>query len=215
MRRDATATLPTAASARLRGLVRVRPGWYSGVVDDAFTKEELCPLESRIPRNGFVELRCPFCKSTELKRISLVYQEGLARVKTRSRLLGFVFGEGGIDLVAGRGTTRGIQQTELSRVLKPPVKWSYLRLILRSAIFTFVALGAYIVFVSSSSPPVSTLPLNIFVVLAPVVFLVLAFAVWRHNHLVYPSQYVRWDRSFLCQRCGEPSLHDVSGSSLS
>src|SRR5260370_358368 len=83
-------------SPRLRGLARVRPGWYSGAVDDAFTKEELSPLESRIPRNGFVELRCPFCKSTELKRISLVYQEGLARVKTRSRLLGFVFGEGGI-----------------------------------------------------------------------------------------------------------------------
>src|SRR6266849_1395469 len=122
MRRDATSALPSLASARLRGLARIRPGWYSGAVDDAFTKEELSPLESRIPRNGFVELRCPFCESSELKRVSLVYQEGLAHVKTRSRLLGFVFGEGGIDLVAGRATSRGKQQTELSRILKPPVK---------------------------------------------------------------------------------------------
>src|SRR5882672_9350159 len=91
MRRDATGTLP-------RALARVRPGWYSGVVDDAFTKEEWFPLESRVPRNGFVELCCPFCKSTELKRVSLVYQEGLAHIKARSRFMGLVFGEAGTRL---------------------------------------------------------------------------------------------------------------------
>ena len=80
-------------------------------------------------------------------------------------------------MVTGSAVVRGVQQTELSKILNPPVKWSYLRLIFRAVALTFVVLAAYIVFVASSTPPVSTLPLNVFVVLAPVVFLALAFAV--------------------------------------
>jgi hypothetical protein len=116
-------------------------------------------------------------------------------------LVGIVFGEGGPDLVEGGAATRGVLQTELSKFLKPPVKRSYVRLIFRSVALTFVALGAYVVFVASGTPPVSTLPLKLFVFLTPVVFLGLTFAVWRHNHIVYPLQYAKWDRSFLCQRC--------------
>jgi hypothetical protein len=37
----------------------------------------------------------------------------------------------------------------------------------------------------------------------------IAFAVWRHNHLRFPREYARWDRSFLCQRCGAVSQHEV------
>jgi hypothetical protein len=157
-----------------------------------------------------MDLRCPDCNSTDLKRLSLAYQEGLSRVKTRSRLLALVFGEGGAELVVGQAATHGIQQTDLSGTRKPPVKWSYRRLIFRAMALTFVALGAYIVFVASGTPPVSTLPLKLYVFLAPVVFLVLAFAVWRHNHLTFPREYARWDRSFLCQRCGAVSQHNLS-----
>lgn len=163
----------------------------------------------RPPRGNPMDLRCPDCNSTDLKRLSLLYQEGLSRVRTRSRLLALVFGEGGPDLAVGRAATRGIQQTELSRTHKPPVKWSYRRLIFRAMALTFVALAAYIVFVASGTPPVSTLPLKLYVFLAPVVFLVLAFAVWRHNHLRFPREYAQWNRSFICQRCGAVSQHEV------
>jgi hypothetical protein len=214
MRRDATESWPRRAPLRPTMPAGVSPGWYSRAVDAAFTKEGWFPPESTAPRGGYVELRCPDCQSAELKRVSLVYQEGLAHIKTRSRFLGFVFGENSPNLVTGRAVMRGVQQTELSKILNPPVKWSYLRLIFRAVILTFVALAAYIVFVASSTPPVSTIPLKLYVFLAPVVFLVLAFAVWRYNHLVYPLQYAQWDRSFLCQRCGVVSFHDgppVSG----
>ena len=214
MTREAANTSPRLASTRLGVPTRSGQGWYSRSVADAFTNEGRFPPGSKAARDSYVELRCPQCNSSDLKKVSLAYQEGLSRVKTRSRLLGFVFGEGGPDLMVGRATTRGVQQTELSRTLKPPAKWSYLRLIFRSIIFTFVALGAYIVFVASSTPPVSTLPLKLYVFLAPVVFLVIAFAAWRHNHLVYPLEYAEWDRSFLCQRCGAPSLHDIPHNSL-
>jgi hypothetical protein len=161
------------------------------------------------PRGKPMDLRCPDCNSSDLKRLSLVYQGGLSRVKTRSRLLALVFGKGGPDLVVGRAAAHGIQQTELSRTRKPPVKWSYRRLVFRAMALTFVALGAYIVFVASGTPPVSTLPLKLYVFLAPVVFLVLAFAVWRHNYLRFPQEYARWDRSFICQRCGAICQNEV------
>lgn len=214
MRRDATASLPRFAPVRSRTHVSATPRWYTRAVDAAFTNERPIPSASTASRDAHLELRCPECQSTELKRVSLAYQEGLAHIKTRSRFLGLVFGGGSPNLVTGRAVMRGVQQTELSKILNPPVKWSYLRLIFRAVALTFVALAAYIVFVASSTPPVSTLPLKLYVFLAPVLFLVLALAVWRHNHLDYPLRYAQWDRSFLCQRCGAVSFHDDPQGSL-
>ena len=156
-----------------------------------------------------MDLQCQRCKSSDLKRISLAYREGLYRVNTRTRLRGFLSGEGGPEIVAGRATTRGTQQTELSKNLSPPRKRSYGRLILWSTIITFIAFAAYIVFVASSHPPVSTLPLKIYVFTAPVVFLLLFFSFWRHNRTVFPKKYAQWNRSSICQRCGAVTLDDT------
>ena len=185
--------------------VPVGAGWCSRPVHAAFTHEGRSSLIRTAACGSSMELRCPNCNGTELKRVTLVYQEGLSHLKTRSLWWGWVFGEGGPGVAAGRAVTRGAQQTELSRTVKPPVKRSYRRLIFRSVTVTFLAAGAYIVFVAASTPPVSTLPLRIYVFVAPVVFVALAFAAWRHNHLVYPMKCTEWDRSFLCQRCGAVS----------
>jgi hypothetical protein len=67
------------------------------------------------------------------------------------------------------------------------------------------ALVAYVIFVAASTPPVSTVPVKLYVVLAPIALVLLAAMFWRHNRLVYPHQYAEWDRSFLCQRCGAVS----------
>jgi hypothetical protein len=156
-----------------------------------------------------MDLRCPNCSSADLKKVSLAYQEGRFRVKTRTRLLGLIFGEGGADWVSGGAATNGVQQTEFSKVLSPPKRWSYVRLNFWSTIITSAALGAYIIFVASSRPPVSTLPLKMYVGIAPIVFLTLVFLLWRHNHMKFPREYAQWDRSFVCQRCGAASQHEV------
>jgi hypothetical protein len=80
-------------------------------------------------RGGPMDLQCPNCRSTDLKKVSLAYQEGLQRVNMGTRLRGVVVGSDGPDLVVGRATTKGTQQTEISKVLTPPKKWSYLKLI--------------------------------------------------------------------------------------
>src|SRR6185312_5496818 len=65
-------------------------------------------------RVGPMELQCPNCKSTDLKKVSLAYQEGLQHVTTRTRLRGVVVGSDGPDVVVGRATTKGMLQTEIS-----------------------------------------------------------------------------------------------------
>src|SRR6266403_3585255 len=89
-----------------------------------------------------MDLRCPKCSSADLKKVSLAYQEGLFHVDTRTRMLGLLFASGGPDVMVGRATTRGVQQTALSKSLVPPTKWSYLKLILWSAVISFIALLA-------------------------------------------------------------------------
>jgi len=95
-------------------------------------------------RGGPMELQCPNCKSTDLKKVSLAYQEGLQRVSTRTRLRGVVVGSDGPDVVVGRATTKGIQQTDISKTLNPPKKWSYPKLFGWS-LLVFLSLG-WIVF---------------------------------------------------------------------
>ena len=104
--------------------------------------------------------------------------------------------------MVGRATTRGVQQTALSKSLVPPTKWSYLKLILWSGAISFVALVAYVRVVMTSAPPVSSLPVKIYVAVAPLVFIFFLVSIWRHNHSSYERQYAQWNESFICQRCG-------------
>ena len=152
-----------------------------------------------------MDLRCPKCSSTDLKKVSLAYQEGLFHVDTRTRMLGFLFASGGPDVMVGRATTTGNQQSALSKSLVPPTKWSYLKLILWSAGISFVALVAYVRVAMTSPPPVSSLPVKIYAVVAPLVFIFLFFSIWRHNHSTYRQKYSQWNDSFICERCGTVS----------
>jgi hypothetical protein len=181
---------------------------YNGALGNAILRE--AHVRSPRPLRGKpMDLRCPDCNSAELKRLSLAYRESVRHVDTRTRLRAFLFGRDGPNLIVGGAATQGVQWTQLSNVISPPRKWSYVRLILESFVVTLAALFAYVVFVASSPPPVTTLPLKMYVFLAPVVFLVLAFAVWRHNRLRFPQEYAGWNRSFICQRCGAVSQHEV------
>jgi hypothetical protein len=152
-----------------------------------------------------MNLRCPKCNSNNLKKVSLAYQEGTYRVDTRSRIRGLLFAGGGPDILVGRATTRGSQQSVLSKRLSPPSKWSYMKLILWSGVATLIALVIYVQYVVSSPVPASSLPAKLYVLFAPFIFLFLIAVIWRHNHLTYQQKYAQWNDSFLCERCGTVS----------
>lgn len=154
-----------------------------------------------------MNLQCPNCNSSDLQKIPLAYQEGIARVNTRTRLSGVMVGSDGPDLIVGRATTRGIEQTALSKATAPPVKWSYAKLIGWSTI-VFLAAGwlvFYVNTVTTNSQTVSSLALTVYVILALCSFVGTLAGYWRHNRSTYPRKFANWERSYLCERCGKIS----------
>ena len=164
-----------------------------------------------------MDLHCPNCNSTDLKKVSLAYQEGLSRENARTRIRAVVVGSEGPDLVVGRATTKGTQQTDISKALIPPKKWSYGKLFGWS-ILVFLSVGWIVFYVNTitkNSSTVSSLPLTIYTVLCVGVFILLLVLFWRHNHSTYETQHALWSRSFICKRCGAVSQHNFPSTSLS
>jgi hypothetical protein len=150
---------------------------------------------------------CPKCNSTDLKKVSLAFQEGLYSIHARTRMSAALVGGGGPDLLVGRVTTQAFHQSALSKQLNPPAKWSYLK-VSSWFVLAFMCVG-WIVFyvntVATNSSTVSSFPLGLFALISASIFTPLLFLVWRHNHFTYQRQYAAWDRSFICQRCGTVS----------
>ena len=154
-----------------------------------------------------MDFLCPKCNSTDLKKVSLAYQEGFYQTEGRTRLRAVAVGGGGPDLVVGRATTRASQQSAFSKQLSPPVKWSYLKVIGWS-VLAFVCVGWLVFYVNSvrtNATTVSSAPLTLFVLVSGALFALLLFLVWRYNHSIYRTQYAQWDESFICERCGTVS----------
>jgi hypothetical protein len=155
-------------------------------------------LASRAP------LRCSNCNSTDLKKVSLAYQEGLFCTVAHTRFRALLVGGHGPDFVIGKATTRGFHQSVLSKRLNPPVKWSYRKLILWWAL-AFLSIGWIVFYINAgtiNSSAVSLLPLILFSGLSAVTFLLLLVLFWGHNQSTYKRRFSQWERSFLCQRCG-------------
>jgi hypothetical protein len=173
----------------------------------AATERNGFPVRAQPAQLRFVAsacLRCSKCNSTDLKKVSLAYQEGLVCTIARTRLRAVVVGGCGPDLLVARATTRGSQQSILSKQLSPPVKWPYRKLILWWAL-VFLAIGwivFYIKTITQNSASVLSPPLTLFSLLSAVTLLVLLFLFWRHNQSTYKRLYCQWERSYFCQRCG-------------
>ena len=164
-----------------------------------------------------MDLRCPKCNSTDLKKVSLAYEEGLFRSEGRTRLSALVAGSGGPDLVVGRTTTRGTQQSALCKKLTPPLKWSYLKVIGWSVLLFLCAgwLVFYVNTVTTNATTVSSAPLTFFALISGAIFALLLFLAWKHNHSSYQTQYAQWDKSLSASGVGrsanKTSIEPLSG----
>jgi hypothetical protein len=150
------------------------------------------------------DLRCLKCSSTDLKKVSLAYQEGLFCTVAHTRFSAVAAGGHDPGLIIGKATTRGRHQSVLSKQLNPPVKWSYRKLILWWAL-AFLSIGWIVFYINGmtkNSAAVLSHPLILFLELSAVTFLLLLVLFRRHNQTAYKRRYSQWERSFLCQRCG-------------
>src|SRR5882724_4731249 len=129
------------------------PGWMPvGIrIDQKGPK----PHRSGAARGDKMDLRCPKCNSTDLKKVSLAREEGLFRSEGRTRLSAVVVGGGGPDLVFGKATTRGTHQSALSKKLTPPMKWSYIKVI-RWSVLVFLCAGWLVFYVNTVTTNATT-----------------------------------------------------------
>jgi hypothetical protein len=193
--------VPQATKAGLSGWMRIAV---------RIDQKGLKPHRSGAARGAKMDLRCPKCNSTDLKKVSLAYQEGLYRADARTRLSATLVGGNGADLLLGRATTKASHQSALSKQLRPPAKWSYLKVGSWSAL-VFLCIGwlvFYVNTVTTNATSVSSAPLTLFALLFVAAFVLSFFLVWRHNHSTYQRRFAEWDRSFFCQRCGTVSQND-------
>jgi hypothetical protein len=61
-----------------------------------------------------MDVPCPKCNSTDLKKVSLAYEEGLYRSDKRAQFRGVLIGSGGPVVLVGTSTTKGTRQRGLT-----------------------------------------------------------------------------------------------------
>ena len=158
------------------------------------TEGNRAPVRTQLVELRFVSrasLRCPNCSSTNLKRVSLAYREGLSYLRAHTRLRVVAVVGSGPDLVIGKATTRGFHQSVLSKQLAPPVKWSYRKLTLWWAV-VFLSIGWIVFYINTftkGSSAVLSAPLVLFSGLSAVMFLLLLVLFWNHNQSAYKRRY--------------------------
>lgn len=150
-----------------------------------------------------MNIECPQCGSTEFKKLSLVYAEGFSDLNARSRGWGLLVGSGGAELGFGKFRTRGEIQSRLSQKVSPPRKWSYWRIVFGGLIGLVVLefiLGYTDMLLRAQAHFKHQLAWLWYGWLGIVAFVLCV--TFRHNIWRVPKLYRRWDRSFICRRCG-------------
>jgi hypothetical protein len=156
------------------------------------------PLTTQSPLVAALE--CPNCRSTDLKKIPLVYAAGVH--DTRGRIFGWLLGNG---LWLGR--YRGTSQSRLSTMLSPPRKLPY-GLPIALWLLGFFPLMVFVV--RGKLSWTMGLIASVYLFLLPA----LPIAAFAYNSFVYRRKYAAWERTFVCQRCGTLLASHSPGRSL-
>lgn len=130
-------------------------------------------------------MSCPDCGSDDWKKASLVYQEGLINIDTATNSLGFGVGGGHLGVGLGRGKTKGVHQTELSKRAELPSDSS-----------------ARIGFVCGAAVTAILGLFTSFWWLLTVLCIVGAFVTWSAGADARAKEIELYNKTRVCQRCG-------------
>lgn len=152
-------------------------------------------------------LHCPNCRSTSLRSVVLLYQQGMQEILARGRVSGFAVGAGLSDFFVGKTKFTGRLRSELAARLVPPKKWSYglafRRWLLGSSAVAWLIFYTHAVLTNSHK--VLSRPLAVYCCLSALLLVYLGFVISAHNLFAYPEEDAKWKHSFLCEVCGEIS----------
>jgi hypothetical protein len=157
------------------------------------------PSEAAVSPHIIVErtmnLACPKCTSQEVRKLSLIHNEGLSIINTQSQTVAFGGGAfGGVGSTAAAGTsTVGRQQTALSKQAAPPAKKHWILWATLAGFFALFTMGGL------TRPSFGTL----FTLIIAGLGVRFALQARKYNAEIHPSLQQQWERSFMCNRCGE------------
>lgn len=141
------------------------------------------------PRLQNRNLRCPKCDSSDVQRLAVVWRGGTSGIEARTTGIGI----GGGGLGVGMAETKGTQQTVLAQGAAPPEQK------LEGVWWLGVAFGVMLLVSALVAPGSGLIAFGtLFTGLCGVV----AWANHQFNTREFPDLYLRWEKSFLCHRCG-------------
>ena len=133
-------------------------------------------------------LACTQCGGTEVRRLSMIYEEGLSHSASQSQT---AFGGGGFGTTASTFST-GTSQTALSKKAAPPTKKHTILLALLAGFLGFCTVAGLV-------------NLSFWaLVFGGLTYLAVTktLKAKAYNAMVFPEEHARWQRSFMCNRCG-------------
>ena len=131
-------------------------------------------------------MSCPACSCTDWKLASLVYREGLQRVKATTTGQAVGAGTTGIGGGFGSSRTNGIAQSELSRLAAPPAGMALTTLCTLGVIVT----GGF-AFIFGKGWLLATVPLALATVIA-----------FQAESRAHGAALQEWSKVRMCTRCG-------------
>jgi DNA-directed RNA polymerase subunit RPC12/RpoP len=132
--------------------------------------------------------RCSKCGSDQVRKLSVVHAGGLSQVATQTSGLGLTLGG---SLGVGSAKTSGVHQTALSQAAAPPQKQNV-------GVLSVLCVVLGVAF--AANPEMR--------VMGILIVLVASWYVWsriKYNREVFPGLYHRWERTYMCERCGQQS----------
>lgn len=152
---------------------------------------------------------CPRCQSEQTQKVSIAYQSGISKINTSTTQGGVLVGNAGLNAGIGEGETSGVMQTEFSKSIAPPKEQPYTFSFFISAI----VFGPILVFLTIFKIDNSvTIFLDFLLAIAAMIWAIKG--IHKHNKIQYPPLMERWQRQFICLRCGtifEPNQQNTSG----
>lgn len=148
-------------------------------------------------------MHCPSCGTQDVRKVSMVYENGVQKTRSRTLFGGGLLSLFGPALGVGGAVTRGRNTTLQAERLAPPQKAHPFLM----AFLIFLAMGLF------GGMPMVILHFmfgKVGTAIGSFIYLILIFGLpifvivqgLKNNHRL-PAQLEKWNNLFICERCGD------------
>jgi DNA-directed RNA polymerase subunit RPC12/RpoP len=153
---------------------------------------------------------CPKCAGAEFKKFSLLYEENRSTSQSKTAGVGLGYGGGGFGVGVGGARSQGVSMTDLAQRVSPPDKNAMTEQANGGPLAVLMILGAGAAFFVYQVWGIAW-GVGTFVALFFASAIAVGSVTGPEIEARYKSASRRWNRSYLCLRCGETVLAGEQG----